>query len=184
MKVCTFSRQFQPVFKPGGTAEALGDEAVKVPLSTPRWVLVLCWELRMLGPVMNSIRWGLVSCTEVFSRGRQMFGVCGLEFAVEMLVSSSEDFQGSASQKMESAGLVVVHGDRLCLLGFRSAPDEGGNNTCTKSSEDAELGGFANTREDREVRKICRKHKGPIWKMQSKSIWRGPGNGSSTLRML
>lgn len=30
---------------------------------------------------------------------------------------------------------------------------EGGNNTCTKSSKDAELGGFGNTREDREVRK-------------------------------
>lgn len=43
---------------------------------------------------------------------------------------------------------------------------------------------FANTGEDREVRKICRKHRGPIRKTQSKSIWRGLGNGSSTLRML
>lgn len=35
---------------------------------------------------------------------------------------------------------------------------KGGNCTRTRSREDAELGGFANTRKDREVRKICRKH--------------------------
>lgn len=74
----------------GETAEASGDEPAKVTRSTPRW-----WAL---GPVVNCIRWGLVSCVEVFSHGRQMFGVHGLEFAVELFVSSSEDFQDSASQ--------------------------------------------------------------------------------------
>lgn len=54
---------------------------------------------------------------------------------------------------MESTGPVVAHRDPLCLLGSGNAVDEGGNSTCTKPSEDAELGGFANTREIREVRK-------------------------------
>ena len=60
--------------------------------------------------------------------------------------------------------------------------DEEGNSTCTKSSVDAELGRFANTREDREVREICKKHKGPDWETKSKSIWRGVEDGSSTVR--
>lgn len=54
---------------------------------------------------------------------------------------------------MESTGPVVARRDPLCLLGSGNAVDEGGNSTCTKPSEDAELGGFANTREIREVRK-------------------------------
>lgn len=33
----------------------------------------------------------------------------------------------------------------------------------------------------REVRKICRKHKGPIRKKQSESIWRGPGSSASRM---
>lgn len=67
-----------------------------------------------------------------------------------------------------------------CLLGFRNAVDEEGNSTCTKSSVDAELGRIANTKEDREIRKICKKYKDPDWEMKSKSIWRGVEDGSNT----
>lgn len=52
-----------------------------------------------------------------------------------------------------------------CLLGLGN---ERGNNR--KPSKDAGLGGFANSREDRGVRKIHRKPKGPeVQKMRSKS---------------
>lgn len=54
---------------------------------------------------------------------------------------------------------------------------EGGNNTCTKSSKDAELGGFGNTREDREVRKICRKTQRPNSENGKQIHLEGTGEG-------
>lgn len=65
---------------------------------------------------------------------------------------------------MESAGPEVAGGTG-CLLG---SGNEGGNNT--KPSKDAGLGGFADSREDRGVRKTRRKHKGPEVRKNAKQI--------------
>lgn len=83
-----------------------------------------------------------------------MPGIRGLGFAVEIFVSPSEDFLKSRENgKCRSGG---GQSRTSCLLGLGN---EGGNNR--KPSKDAGLGGFANSREDRGVRKIHRKPKGP-----------------------
>lgn len=83
------------------------------------------------------------------------------------------------SGKIESAGPVLAHGDWLCLLGFgREEITHAQNPPRMQNWEDLEI-----PERTERLEKSAGKHKGPIWKMGSKSIWRGLGKGSSTLRV-
>lgn len=104
---------------------------------------------------------------------------------MEMFVASSEGFQSSASEGRWKAQVQWWPTGTRCVywalgtLWMREEIAHAQNPPRMQNWEDLRI-----PERSERLEKSCRKHKGPVWKTQSKSIWRGIGDGRSASRML